>query len=75
MDGLSAPVLGVAAAIVNLDDDLVWPGSGDGRVDDFDLGALVDDCFLHGRGIVVAVIIILCWHRGNDMGEVHILNK
>jgi len=41
------PVLGVAAAENDFDDDLVFAGLGDVAVDDVDLGAGGDESFLH----------------------------
>jgi hypothetical protein len=41
------PVLGVAAAEDNFDNDLVFAGFRDVAVDDVDLGASGDESFLH----------------------------
>ena len=41
------PVLGVATRVDNLDDNLTLLSLGYRRVDNLDLGAGADDCFLH----------------------------
>jgi hypothetical protein len=41
------PILGVATRVDNLDNNLTLLGLGNRRVDDLDLGAGADDCFLH----------------------------
>ena len=46
------PVFGVAARDNNLDHDLAWLGLRDGRVDDLDLWAYVDDGFFHVDALV-----------------------
>ena len=41
------PVLGVAAAENDFDNDLVFAGFGDVAIDDVDLGSSGDESFLH----------------------------
>lgn len=67
------PVLGVAAGDGDLDHNLAWLSLGDGRVNDLDLGACVDDGFLHldvGVGMTKVLEVLNGLAKGEQQGEV-----